>query len=768
MEPSAPPRLRNSILLYLVVAFAAYFPCLILGEAYFANDLAYQFVPFREFLRDQLAHGHFPLWNPYLFGGQPFFANPNSMMCYPLTYLTLLFPVAYGVGVFLFLHMFLAASGMHFWLRSLKLSENACRMGSLVFALSGVVWWETIHLQILAAYALFPWLMGSLERWMKEWKAGWAFATGLSFALVFCCGGFQSTTCIFYTALCYFLFRLALWKDLQNLPAGSTPLSLPWKKIALTCLVALWGGLPLLAQLVPGEEFSRLSNRRDPTQTYDNFNGTFCMQPHTTYEFFFPTLGLPQGQTIEQAIQSIDDKNYYSNDFLGDFGYIGIWAPLFFFWAFRRKEKKFLLFLAGMGVLSVLTAWGRYVPLHRILCILLPGVDLSRAPFRFVQTYVLFGCALVAYGWQTLERRLQEKGDDSGLFFPALIYASLLLLVGLMDVGQTWQEILALVLGLAGFSLWAKSRSWQSLGRWVFQTALVLPLLLFGWNGYSLGPASNFDYKANSPLLSAMSGAQGIGRYYFDAQSIAYPFRAGNSSNMQFIPENAVVPLNIRDVNGYSPIMIKRSQALTKLPFKNYFGLMDVRAIASGRPIQAAVDLVDQPLGTDHLYSFKTQPSYAFAPEQVKGLPDDDQVFAALSQPDFTQTKAAYFTGQLPPELAAQPAAPHPGFTYSVLKDGVDDQAFKVHMDTAGAVVFSEVVFPGWKALVDGKPVDLLNADYCFRSVAVPAGDHEVAFQFSPWWANPLKAMLVLWALSAGVYGFLLARKKPVLEPVKP
>ena len=767
MEPTAPPRLRNSILLYLVIAFTAYFPCLILGEAYFANDLAYQFVPFRQFLRDQLFHGHFPLWNPYLFGGQPFFANPNSMMCYPLTYLTLLFPVAYGVGVFLFIHMFLAASGMHFWLRSLKLSENACRMGSLAFALSGVVWWETIHLQILAAYALFPWLMGAMERWMKEWKAGWAFAVGLAFALVFCCGGFQSTTCVFYTALCYFLARLTLWKDFQNLPSGSTPSSLPWKKIIVTLLITLWGGLPLLAQLVPGEEFSRLSNRRDPTQTYDNFNGTFCMQPHTTYEFLFPTLGLPQGQTIEEAIQSIDSKNYYSNDFLGDFGYIGIWAPLFFFWAFRRKEKKFLAFLAVMGVLSILTAWGRYVPLHRILCILLPGVDLSRAPFRFVQTYVLFGCALLAYGWQTLERRLQEKGGDAGLFFPAVIYASVLFLAGLLDLGQTWREMLALGLGLAGFSLWAKSQSWKSLGRWAFQVALIFPMLLFGWNGYSLGPASNFDYKSNSPLLSAMSDAQGIGRYFFDSQSLAYPFHWGTSSSMQYLPENAVVPLRIRDVKGYSPIMIKRSDALTKLPFKNFFELMDIKAIASGRPIQVQSELEDQTLGTDHLYSFKNQPSYAYAPEQAKGLPDDDQVFAALGRPDFNPAQTAYFTGSLPADLASQPAGPNPGFTYSVLKDEVDSQAFKLHMDKAGPVVFSEVVFPGWKARVDGRPADLLTADYCFRSVAVPAGDHEVDFLFAPWWANPLKALLVLWALSAAAYGISLARKKPALEPSK-
>src|ERR1700679_3457928 len=73
--------------LYVLLALIAFFPCLFLGQAYYANDLIYQFGPFRQFLKDQLLQGHFPLWNPYLYGGQPFFANPNSMMCYPLNYL---------------------------------------------------------------------------------------------------------------------------------------------------------------------------------------------------------------------------------------------------------------------------------------------------------------------------------------------------------------------------------------------------------------------------------------------------------------------------------------------------------------------------------------------------------------------------------------------------------------------------------------------------------------------------------------------------------
>ena len=88
--PSSQPRPYLSYLLYLAISITAFFPSLFLGKAYFANDLLHQYSHFRSLLREQILSGHFPLWNPYFLGGQPFFADPNVMMCYPLNYLTLL------------------------------------------------------------------------------------------------------------------------------------------------------------------------------------------------------------------------------------------------------------------------------------------------------------------------------------------------------------------------------------------------------------------------------------------------------------------------------------------------------------------------------------------------------------------------------------------------------------------------------------------------------------------------------------------------------
>lgn len=70
-------------------------------------------------------------------------------------------------------------------------------------------------------------------------------------------------------------------------------------------------------------------------------------------------------------------------------------------------------------------------------------------------------------------------------------------------------------------------------------------------------------------------------------------------------------------------------------------------------------------------------------------------------------------------------------------------------------LVVADSWYPGWRVSVDGEPAELLRANYAFRGVVVPAGEHTVEFAFRPanWpLALPLCALGALLALGVGLW----------------
>jgi hypothetical protein len=82
------------------------------------------------------------------------------------------------------------------------------------------------------------------------------------------------------------------------------------------------------------------------------------------------------------------------------------------------------------------------------------------------------------------------------------------------------------------------------------------------------------------------------------------------------------------------------------------------------------------------------------------------------------------------PPLPSPRAAPG-GAT--VVSYGDDSVVIRTAADYDGVLVLTDSSYPGWVANVDGRPTPIYRANYLFRGVPVPAGEHVVTFSFRPW-----------------------------------
>ena len=80
---------------------------------------------------------------------------------------------------------------------------------------------------------------------------------------------------------------------------------------------------------------------------------------------------------------------------------------------------------------------------------------------------------------------------------------------------------------------------------------------------------------------------------------------------------------------------------------------------------------------------------------------------------------------------------------------GTNDVALQVKVDKPAVLVLSDLLMPGWTAMVDGQPQKIFPANYLFRGLLLSPGAHTVRMEYRPpaW----------RWALLLGVLGWVLA-----------
>lgn len=388
-----------------------------------SGDILHYFYPYRDYAAASLRAGRIPLWNPYIFMGAPFLANPQAAALYPLHWPLSWLPVTrqlYWSGA---IHAWILALGGCVLMRRWGAGWLAAVSTGVVLAGSGFYGGLLGHINQMNGAAWLPWLLWALEgRWASEERVKRSEervgVTGISRLASLCSryGALLLPFALFvaltllagHTQTTYInLFGLGAWLLATSLRAYSYGFRLLAASFFIYVLGVLLGALLAAAQLVPTFELSQLGLRSGGLSYVDVTS--FSLRPLMLHWTLLPSYGLRDLSVVFSTL------GY--TEFVAYVGVVGLLLALIAVvsslrsvagrpWSFGHwpLEAQCGLFLAGLGLFLAL---GRWNPFSLLFYSLVPGFDLFRTSARWMMLYTLGMAVLAGAGTEWLWGRLK-------------------------------------------------------------------------------------------------------------------------------------------------------------------------------------------------------------------------------------------------------------------------------------------------------------------------------------------------------------------------
>lgn len=632
-------------------------------------DTVYQVMPWLQAQAVEWHRGHFPLWDPHLWAGQPFIGQLQTGTLNPLNWLLFSMPLQHGFlsrGVlhwyFVLIHYVAALFG-YLLCRDLRLSRTASLLAGSAFALGGFMGdcgWP----QILCSAMWLPLvLMFYLRVLRDERPVANSAMCGSTFGMAFLSGH--------HNVPFFFAIVLSgLW--LHFLLSSMKP---DRARRALYCLV--WGGcLSLIAavQILPAHELGIRSIRWVNAPAPVAWDQTVPYSVHAGLSLY-PTA------IIGMVIPGFES---HTNPFIGL-----VVISLALFGVVTRWHEAAVRILGAIALWGLLFSMGSANLVHGLLYAVLPYLDKARSPNMAIVIFHLGAAGLAAYGLDSCFparadlRRWNRNLLGSLVALGALLYLVQILLITVRpEKGREyyWLSLAALVAFLlAGiYSGWARAGLSHRSARW-----LLLALMLVELNNVS---------TANYRLLNE----PGFALYKLSENHDIAEFLKARGEPVRVDVDSTQIPYNFGDwfgidqLGGYQPAVLK-----------------DIIANFSDAPVKNLLSV------NYHVGRTPNGPHQVQVFEGVSGLKvfhDDDAM----------------------PRIRVLPQMDKCTDDVRIRRYDSTRIELDVAMACKGTLVVADAWFPGWTATIDGSPAAILQAHGMVRGVMVDAGTHRVVMRYRP------------------------------------
>ena len=640
----------------------------------------------------RLRHGDLPEWNDTRWAGEPFLANPVNALLQPLNLPYLFMPVKAALGWHASICLFLMGFFAFLFARGTGVRFSSAIAGGLVYACSGAAAAALTRPESASAMAWVPAFFWAVDRSVRIRGAGDIAAASLAGALLMLSGN----------------LGLALAAVAAGMVLGLIRLFAPGEARSGHVLPRL-GRLAAIVPLTLGLAAFQLL----PTVKW-------CASLAAPWACFrLPDLA---GRAPETVIEACVQMLAVGPDHLPRLAYVGVLTLPLLVVAIFNTQRPTLLWLCFLGLLSVSSAAA------------------GSAAARVLMPLWAFSAAIV--GALGLDALLSPGRDARSprVWGPLLAFIPASCLVLFLGPAAAAGRVLAALLLVALCAAW--------------RTRVTVPIFTALYGVLLLADLSAANHPVEpegvSTVYSVPSEAQtlaGDGRIFLLGAAPEGPLLA-NSGMPRGAPicGGALFPVTAaqgywwRALGAEPGGTVQESdpwQTIASPALLNHLSVRVLAAPAGTAPPPDAwqsagvrIRLADTRAGCDLYVNDSALPRAYWTP-RWRVMPDAKAAIDALSEPALAASGECIVIG-MGPEPVSRPADyPHTLFACSLETLDAEHVRLRVDAPDAGIVVFTDSFDPGWQAVLDGLPAEMLRVNGVFRGIAVGKGEHAIQFRYA-------------------------------------
>jgi hypothetical protein len=700
-------------------------------------DVINEIYPWRYFLVNQLRQGQIPFWNPHNFSGNPQMANFQTAIFYPFNILYLMLPFNLSWTLLIILQPLLAAVFMYLFLKKgLGLKDIPSVLGGIAFGFSSymTVWIE--YGNIGATILWLPLTLLFTKSFFNNSSFRNFFGIVASLFLAILAGYIQG---IFYTILIaffYYLYLIAVQKQLKNF------------KLHSLFLLALF--LPVLLsafQILPTLKLFSDSTRGNYSLLQIQKNLAPILYWITAFvpDFF----GNPasrnywlDGTYIERVL--------YPSTLMMFFGIFALTNKI------KIVEKKFFAILA---LISLIIATN--LPLVKYFYLIPIPVISTTIPTRefsvFIFSVIILGSIGINHFLET--KKINKLSLILYVVFIICIWGLVLLLIKLnpqltINLKVSLRNLILPTLLFTGIIF---SVLIFKINKKIFIILITLILvsdLFFFFNKITPFSPKELIYP-KTLVMESIRKISGINRFW--GYGTAYVPANFQSVDQTFSPEGndplhtaRYGELLASSRDGKYPVAVPRPDAniasgygaddlKTNIYRQRILNLLGVKFILHEQNLASAWNNADintfpekdfklvKKIFPWQIYENKNALPRFFVTSNFKIAKDKYQALSLIYDQNIDLKKTLILESNEKIIVDKNSIGTSNLILYTPNKVVIRTKA------SGNSLLFlSDNFYPEWKVNIDGKNSQILVADYAFRAVVIPKGNHTVEFYYQP------------------------------------